>query len=142
MQKRKIFLAASMSFYKELVEIEEQLEARGFTVYIPESAKIMKAKNDFEVSHFKGVFSYTKRKKFIHENFTNIVKSDAILVINNEKNGVKGYIGANALMEVGLASYCKKKIYIWDVVPDNAGYKDELFCFDVIYIHKDLRKIK
>ena len=131
-----------MAFYKQLVEIEKQLEARGFTVMIPGSAKIMKKKNDFEVTHFKGVFNYAQRKKLIHKNFDDIAKSDSILVINNEKNGIKGYIGANVLMEIGLASYFKKKIYIWNPVADTAAHKEELLCFDVQFIDGDLTKIK
>lgn len=39
---KTVFLAASMSFYQELVEIEKQLKDKGFTVKIPASAQIMK----------------------------------------------------------------------------------------------------
>ena len=138
---KTIFLCASMAFYKDLVDIEKQLEEKGFTVMIPVSAQVMKKKNDFEVSHFKGVFSFEERKKFIHTNFDEIAKADSILVINGNKNGIKGYIGANVLMEIGLASYFKKKIYIWNNVEDTAPYKDELSCLEAIYIQQDLSKI-
>lgn len=137
----KIFLAASMNFYKELVSIEQSLLSKGFEVDIPVSAKTMKAKNDFDVSHFKGVFSPAQKGEFIQENFHNIASSDAILIINNEKNGVKGYIGANVLMEIGLAFYLKKAIYIWNQYPDDAPYKEELLAFDVQVINGDLDKI-
>jgi hypothetical protein len=137
----KIFLAASMNFYEELVKIEQSLLAKGFDVEIPVSAKTMKAKNDFDVTHFKGVFTPAQKGNFIQENFLNISNSDAILVINNEKNGIKGYIGANVLMEIGLAFYLKKKIYIWNQYPGDAPYKEELLAFDVQIINKDLNKI-
>jgi hypothetical protein len=137
----KIFLAASMIFYKELVSIEQSLLTKGFEVDIPVSAKTMKAKNDFDVSHFKGVFTPAQKGEFIQENFHNIASSDAILVINNEKNGVKGYIGANVLMEIGLAFYLKKKIYIWNQYPEDAPYKEELLAFDIQVIDEDLNKI-
>lgn len=137
----KIFLAASMNFYQELVRIERELSKLGFEVEIPVSAKTMKAKNDFDVTHFKGVFSPAQKGEFIQENFINIASGDAILVVNNEKNGIKGYIGANVLMEIGLAFYLKKKIYIWNEYPEDAPYKEELLAFNVQVINKDLSKI-
>ena len=57
----KIFLCASMNFYEELVKIERSLLDKGVEVEIPVSAKTMKAKNDFDVSHFKGVFTQHKK---------------------------------------------------------------------------------
>lgn len=137
----RIFLCASMNFYQNLVEIEKALVDKGFDVEIPVSAKTMKAKNDFEVSHFKGVFTPQEKGKFIQENFGNIAKSDAILVINNEKNGIKGYIGANVLMEIGIAFYLGKKIYILNNFGSDVAYKEELLAFDVKVIDGDLSAI-
>jgi nucleoside 2-deoxyribosyltransferase len=137
----KIFLAASMNFYEELVRIETELKNNGFEVEIPVSAKSMKAKNDFDVTHFKGVFTPRQKGEFIQENFENIASCDAILVIHNEKNGIEGYIGANVLMEIGLAFYLKKKIYIWNQYPEDAPYKEELLAFNVEVINQNLDKI-
>lgn len=131
-----------MTFYKELVDIEKQLVDKSFTVKIPISAQIMKKKNDFEISHFKGVFSHGEKAEFIYKNFKEISKCDSILVVNNKKNGVKGYIGANVLMEIGLAFYLKKKIYIWNDVDKYASCKEELLAFEVEFINQDLEKIK
>ena len=140
--KKTIFLCASMAFYKELVEVEKQLEAKGFTINIPVSAKIMKKKNDFEVSHFKGFITNEQKGQYIRTNFEKIAQGDSILVINNEKNGINGYIGPNVLMEIGLAFYLKKHIYIWNAIEENAPYKEELLAFNVVYINKDLDKIQ
>lgn len=131
-----------MAFYKELVAIGEILEKKGFTVYLPVSAQLMKKKNDFEVSHFKDVFTNKEKAAFIHTNFQNIAQSDCILVINNEKNGIQGYIGANVLMEIGLAFYLHKKIYILNPITENASHKEELLAFDVQFIHGDVNKIQ
>ena len=133
-----------MTFYRELVDIEKQLKEKGFTVQIPVSAQIMKEKNDFDVSHFKGSLSEQtdeKRAQFIRTNFQNIAESDSILVINDKKNGVKGYIGPNVLMEIGLAFYLKKKIYIWNPIEKDASYEEELRIFGVMYINKNLDRI-
>ena len=141
-RKKSIFLCASMSFYPELVEIEAKLKAKGFAVGIPASARMMKKRNDFEVAHFKGVVSYEKRGKLIRGNFRDIANADAILVINNTKNGVSGYIGTNVLMEIAMAFYFKKKIYIWNSFPVDSPFAEELACFDAKVIDKDLDEIQ
>ncbi len=137
----KIFLCASMNFYKELVQVETDLIAKGFEVDIPVSAKTMKAKNDFVVENFKGRTTSLQKGLYIKENFDNIASSDAILVINNEKNGIIGYIGPNVLMEIGLAFHLNKKIFVWNQFSDDAAYKDELLALDVRVINQDLDKI-
>lgn len=137
----KIFLCASMNFYKELVQVETDLIAKGFEVDIPVSAKTMKAKNDFVVENFKGRTTSLQKGLYIKENFDNIASSDAILVINNEKNGILGYIGPNVLMEIGLAFHLNKKIFVWNQFSDDAAYKDELLALDVRVINQDLDKI-
>ena len=139
---KTIFLCASMAFYKELVDIEKQLVAKGFTVKIPVSAHVMKKANDFEVSHFKDIFSHEQKGDFILTNFKEIARGDSILVINNEKKGIRGYIGANVLMEIGLAFYLGKKIFIWNTIEDDAPHKEELLAFNVAFINQDLSKVR
>lgn len=137
----KIFIAASMNFYEELVSIESKLLTLGFEVEIPVSAKLMKEKNDFVVEHFKGKTTSEQKGKYIKENFNNISSSNALLVINNEKNNIQGYIGPNVLMEIGLAFHLNKTIYIWNQYPLDASYKDEMLALGVIVINRDLSKI-
>lgn len=138
---QSIFLAASMNFYKELVRIEGELVTLGFDVVIPVSAIDMKKRNDFEVSHFKGVMTDEERSACIRTNFDNIKNVDAILVINNEKNGVKGYIGANVLMEIAFGYYFHKKIFILNPIPEGAGYQEELKIFGATIINGKLEDI-
>jgi hypothetical protein len=137
----KIFLAASMNFYEELVRIEGELIARGFSVEIPVSAKLMKAQNDYVVEHFKSKTTPAQKGVLIKQNFDNISLSDALLVINNEKNGIQGYIGPNVLMEIGLAFHLNKKIFIWNQYPLDASYKDEMLALGVEVIDKNLEAI-
>ncbi len=137
----KIFLCASMNFYQELVKVETDLIANGYVVDIPVSAKTMKAKNDFVVEHFKGATTSAQKGLYIKENFDNIASSDAILVINNEKNGIQGYVGPNVLMEIGLAYHLGIKIFVWNQYPTDAPYKDELLALNVQVINQDLSQI-
>jgi hypothetical protein len=61
----------------------------------------------------------------IREHFDKVEWSDAILVTNYDKNGVADYIGPNTLMEMGVAFYLGKKIYLLNPVPDTP-WKEEI----------------
>jgi hypothetical protein len=51
------------------------------------------------------------------EYFGKILNSDAILVINLEKNGIKNYIGGNTFAEIMFAFYYDKKIFFLNPIP-------------------------
>ena len=70
----------------------------------------------------------------------NLDKSDAILVANFEKHEKKHYIGANSLMEIGMAFNKNKKIFILYDIPEE--YKDELSAIGCIILKGDLTKIR
>lgn len=76
----------------------------------------------------------------IKEHYDYIKSSDAILVINIDKNGIKNYIGGNVLMEIGFAYYLDKKIFFYNDIPD-MQYTDELKAVKPIVINGDLNKI-
>ena len=47
-------------------------------------------------------------------------------VINPEKKGIKGYVGGNTLIEIGVAFFLKKPIYILNEVSSELSYKVEI----------------
>ena len=71
-----------------------------------------------------------------------IQNSDAILVLNFDKNGVKNYIGGNTLMEIGFAHVNNKKVFLLNPVPENVSYVDEIKAMVDLVIDGDLCKIK
>ncbi len=61
---------------------------------------------------YKNKADYPKKAKLMRGHFDEIVKTDAILVLNLSKKGIDGYIGGNVLMEMGLAFHLKKPIFM------------------------------
>lgn len=76
----------------------------------------------------------------IREHFDKVAWADAILVTNYNKNGVANYIGPNTLMEIGLAFYLHKKIYLLNPVPDVA-WKEELLGMRPVVLGGELSKL-
>jgi hypothetical protein len=60
--------------------------------------------------------------------------------LNYDKNNVKGYIGANTLLEMGLAFHLRKKIFLLNRIPE-IGYKEEILGMGPFVIDGDLGKI-
>lgn len=145
-KKKEIVICSSAVFYKEVLEVENQLKQLGFKVAVPLTANIMKKSGDFNVENYKTWYKDAKdykRKTFLTKHhFNKIVKGDYILVLNYEKNGIVGYIGGAVLAEMGLALHFKKKIYVLNPIPKGLSYEEELYGMLPIILNGDLSLIK
>lgn len=82
------------------------------------------------------------KKKFdlIRWYYNSIFNSDAVLIVNLEKNRIKNYIGGNTLLEMGFAHVLNKRIFLLNDIPD-ISYRDEILAIQPIVINGDLNKI-
>jgi hypothetical protein len=146
MNKKIITICSSAVHYKDVLEVENELKKLGFRTKIPQTARVMQRTNNFNVSTYKTWYKdkkdYTKKTKFILAHFKKILDSDAILVVNMEKNGIKGYIGGNVLMEMAIAFHYKKPIFIYNNITEDLQIKEEVYGLKPKFISGDLSKIK
>lgn len=137
----KITVGGSMTFAKEQVEMKKKLEELGHEILITDDiesfAKDEKIKQSFE-DELKLCLEYDVIRSF----FNKIAESDAYLICNYEKNGVLGYLGASVLMEIGLAYYLNKKIYLLSEIDKEQKYALEIAVMAPIIVNDDLTKIK
>ena len=80
------------------------------------------------------------KRGFIDEHFCKIDTSDAILVINEDKNGIAHYIGGNTLIEIAYAYAQGLDIFLLNPVPE-VSYADEIRGMSPIILDGDLGKI-
>lgn len=144
--KKIITICSSASFYAQVLEAEDSLKKMGFAVSVPLTANKMKKSGDFRVETYKTWFKNPndyKRKTFLTKHhFSKIMKGDAILVLNYEKNGIKGYIGGAVLCEMAMALQFKKKIYVLNPIDKTCSYKEEILAMDPVILNGDLSRIK
>ena len=98
-----------MKFMEEFPKIKSILEEKGHQVFLP----IME--------NFKEEGEHGQRKidlDLIREHFRKIDKSDAILVLNYDKNDIKNYIGGNSFLEMGKAYDKEIPIFLLNPIPD------------------------
>lgn len=143
--RKIITICSSASHYKQVLEIEEKLKEMKFIVKIPTTARIMQKQNNFDVAFYKTWLQdknhYSKKRKLMSEHFRKIISSNAILVLNLEKNGVDGYIGGNVLMEMALAFHYSKPVFIYNDIDDNLSIKEEVYGLAPFFIKQDLMLI-
>lgn len=128
-----------MTFARQMVEAAEELEKAGHTVVLPRHTKEYAEMKLTQERHEESV------KNKISEDliccyFNKIKDSDAVLIINCERHGVKNYIGGNSLLEMGFAHVLGKKIFLLNSMPEMA-YKDEIIAMQPIILNGDFSKI-
>jgi hypothetical protein len=145
----KITVCCSLAFADEAIEVKKSLEGLGFDVYIPITILTCREEGIKDIKGWiKGLVAedpveFDKLKKERMDLHCKQVEgADAILVLNYDKDGKKNYIGGNALLEMGLAFWLKKPIYLLNDMPEAIDYIEEIRGMMPIVIHGNLNLIK
>ena len=131
----KITICGSMSHLEKIREIEKNLLKLGHQIFMPVDLGI-----DYLTISNKDYGQLKKEKNAIKEHFEKIKKSDAILVCNFDKNGIKNYIGGNSFLEIGFAYILGKRIFILNPIPKML-YEAEIIGMEPVILDGDLTKI-
>lgn len=123
--KKTIVLCGSMKVKDKIVELAKKLEDMGYDVLLP--VECMQGLD-------KMIASRAHLNRVIDEN------NEIILVVNEPKNGIDNYIGANSFVEVGFGYFFNKRVYLLNDIYE--PYKDELVGWGVTPLKRDLSKIK
>lgn len=132
-----ITICGSMEFHENMRRIKRDLLAMGYTVLVPKSIELMDTAGYIHPTDDEEKIAAKIRHDFIREHFRKIEKSDAILVLNYDKKGIKNYIGGNTFLEIGLAYWLGKKIFLFNPIPD-MDYMTELRAMGPTVISEDL----
>lgn len=138
MKKLVVTICSSANFYKKVVEIQGLLEEHGFKTLIPHTAEKMKISGDFDASHYRTWLvddkDYHKKSALMRGHFEEVDKGDVILVVNEEKHGVENYVGGNVLIEMALAFYLKKPIYLLNNLPEQSSFLEEIIAMQPVVL--------
>ena len=136
----KIVICGSMAFSRKMVEIAEKLRQAGHKAVLPRNAKNYADKNLKE--EIRSESSENKiNHNLIREYYDEIKNSDAVLIINEDKNNIPNYVGGNSFLEIGFAHALNKKIYLLNDLPEMI-YTDEIKAMQPIVLNGDLNNLK
>jgi hypothetical protein len=130
----KIAIVASMKFSRQMVDTSEYLMQQGHSTILPVGVEkhidndYLKKKED----------SNTKIKgDLIRGYYKKIEDSDALLVLNYDKNNITNYIGGNTFIEMAFACVLNKPIYLLNPIP-NISYTSEIEAMEPIILNGNL----
>lgn len=115
---RKIIIAGSATFYKEALELKQELENKNY--YVIDYPK--KINNDIELEYKEAYETF----------YDNLSKTDDLLLLNLDKKGIEGYIGYESFAELSNLVVKKiqinndHKIYIYKMPSKEVGCYDEI----------------
>lgn len=136
----KITICGSMSFAREMLNVKAALERLGHVVLLPELIE------EF-VQHpsWKRTRDEDGRRKIendlIRKHWQKIQESDAVLVLNYDKDGIRHYVGGNSFLEMGFAFVLGKKIFLLREVPDMPFIKQEILGMQPTILNSELTRI-
>ncbi len=134
-----IVICGSMGASAQILNAKIELEKAGHDIVIPRNTEAYAhSELGFESDHESA--SNKIKHDLIRAYFEKIKNSDAILVINTDKKGIKNYIGGNTFLEIAFAHVLNKKIYLLNDIPE-IGYKDEIVAMQPAIINGDLSRI-
>jgi hypothetical protein len=145
----KITICGSIAFYKEMEEITGRLIKIGHEIKLPPSrftddnGQSISASQYYQIrktSSSNEGWIWDRKEEAMKLHFDKVAWSDAVLVLNYDKNNIAGYVGANTLMEMGLAMYLGKKIYLLNNIPE-ISYKEEILGMKPVIISGDLSRM-
>ena len=118
---RKIIIAGSATFYKEALELKQELENKNY--YVIDYPK--KINDDIELEYKEAYETF----------YDNLSKTDDLLLLNLDKKGIEGYIGYESFAELSNLVVKKiqinndHKIYIYKMPSKEVGCYDEIMRF-------------
>ncbi|OIO62675.1 hypothetical protein COY26_05625 [Candidatus Woesearchaeota archaeon CG_4_10_14_0_2_um_filter_33_10] len=120
-EKISIMIGGSMTFASKMKEAKKVLEKFGFDVNVPlDTYHVIKEPEK------KCDIKFMKKLGVGRGDAELVAKSDAFLVLNYEKNSIKGYIGSGAYRDICIAWWLKKKIFFlfpYDETQNNHKYE-------------------
>ena len=114
----KIIIVGSATFYKEALELKQELENKNY--YVIDYPK--KINDDIELEYKEAYETF----------YDNLSKTDDLLLLNLDKKGIEGYIGYESFAELSNLVVKKiqinndHKIYIYKMPSKEVGCYDEI----------------
>jgi len=136
--KKIIYIGGSMHFAKEMIETKEYFENLGYEALIPADVNecVVNPELNMDLEH-------CEKFDIMRDSMDKLARSDVFLVLNHPKNGEEGYIGGAVLIELGLAYFLKKKIYLLHQPQpkEKIRYTQEVLHMKPVILDGDLSKI-
>lgn len=128
-----------MQFAERAEEAKQWFAARGHQAFPSSFNAAYIGLSDDEKEKLKLRHKY--EMDAIREHWETIGRADVVLVLNHEKNGIPGYVGGNAFLEMGFAYVLNKPIFLLNPIPPMPYYETEIIAMKPVVIDGDLSRV-
>lgn len=124
-----------MTLARKMLEIERELINQGHNVILPAFTE------EYSEEEIHNESAKNKIKHDLIRNyFEKIKQGDAVLIVNERRNGIDNYIGGNSFLEMGFAHILNKAIYLLNPIPQMT-YRDEIIAMQPIILNNNLLNV-
>lgn len=138
----KILIHASLDYKQDMIQAKKYIEENSdFYVTLPELTRYQDIR---DVQGDDETFTRIKNR-LTKESLLNVANCDLLLILNFSHRGIENYIGGNSFMEMVIAFFLKKPIYLLNNIPEEMTYTEEIKSLYPIVVHslsEFLKKIK
>lgn len=122
----KVLIHASLDFKSEMLFAKKYVEENSEnTVILPELTRYQDIRDkDGDDITFTQI-----KNRLTKQNFRNVEVCDVLFIINPTHRGIQNYVGGNAFMEMVIAYYLGKPIYLLNDIPEHMCYTEEMKTF-------------
>ena len=122
-----------MTLYNEMLQAKAVIESFGIhTVILPELTRYQHIRDEDGNDEL-----FTKIKnRLTDDNIHNVEAADALLILNYDHRGITNYVGGNSFLEMVVAYYLHKPIYLLNSIPERMAYTEEIKALFPIIVHK------
>lgn len=146
----RVTICGSIAFYDQMIQAKQQLESLGHEVKLPinevkdNNGQSMQVKEYYQkrkTEKDENSWVWDRKQDAMRIHFEKVEWSDAVLVLNYDKNGISNYIGGNTLLEMGLAFHMKKKIFLLKGIPE-ISYREEILAMKPMVVNGNFKAIE
>jgi hypothetical protein len=134
----KITICGSATFAQEMGKTAEELRKKGLEVFTPEP---LVTEEWYQENYGREKFLEMK-PVWSQKHFKRIENSDAVLIMNHKKKGIEGYFGSHTLMELSVAFYLGKRMFLLNPIQEDHPHYEELIRMNFIILDGDLSKVE
>lgn len=131
---KRVVISGSISFMHQMRQIKDELDHLSVKAIMPDDID-----GAFDVPGFEAYRRFKRGVSVAHINKIRDPRTYGLLVANFDKNGVRGYLGANSFAEISVAFASRKRIFLLGELP--AQYADELSAWGAITLNGDLSEL-
>ena len=127
---------ATQELMNDMVEVGKKLETMDIDILLP---AVEETTSDYTGLTEEQVAE--RKSGYLHRHFRKIEDSDGVMILNYNRKNIDGYIGANTLIEMAIAAYLNKKIYVLNSVNRDLASYDEVIGMKPTFLNGDWSKL-